>query len=241
MRRTRVIGSLIATFAVVMAGVIPAVADSSATYTVTITNLTDGQPFTPPLVVSHRPSVDLFEVGQPASQGIREIAENGNLGPAIAFATESAAAKHISDAVVAATPIPPVLPGASRTFELTASNGANRVSWASMLICTNDGFTGIDSVRLPKKVGDSISIDTMAYDAGTEINTENLADIVPPCQGIVGVEDDEGLPGTGMSNPSLTEGGVIHHHAGIVGGNDLLTGTHGWSGPVATITITRDS
>ena len=227
-----------------MAGVIPAVADSAATYTVTITNHTDGQPFTPPLVVSHRPSVDLFEVGQPASEAIKEIAENGNLAPAIAFATESSAAKHISDAVVAAGAPdgpPPILPGTSRSFTLTSSNGANRVSWASMLICTNDGFTGVDSVRLPNQVGDSMSLDTMAYDAGTEINTENLADIVPPCQGLTGVEDDEGAPGTGMSDPALAEDGVIHHHGGIGGGMDLVPAIHGWTGPVATITITRDS
>ena len=241
MRRARVIGSLIAAFAVVMAGVIPAVADSEATYTVTITNHTGGQPFTPPLVASHRPSVDLFEVGQPASEAIKEIAENGNLGPAITFATESSAAKHVSDAVVADGPPPPVLPGTTREFSLTSSNGANRVSWASMLICTNDGFTGVDSVRLPKRVGDSISLDTMAYDAGTEINTENLADIVPPCQGLTGVFDDEGAPGTGMSDPLHAEGGVIHHHGGIVGGTDLVPAIHGWTGPVATITITRDS
>ena len=241
MRRARVIGSLIAAFAVVMAGGIPGVADSEATYTVTITNHTGGQPFTPPLVASHRPSVDLFEVGQPASEAIKEIAENGNLGPAITFATESSAAKHVSDAVVADGPPPPVLPGTTREFSLTSSNGANRVSWASMLICTNDGFTGVDSVRLPKRVGDSISLDTMAYDAGTEINTENLADIVPPCQGLTGVFDDEGAPGTGMSDPLHAEGGVIHHHGGIVGGTDLVPAIHGWTGPVATITITRDS
>lgn len=243
MRRTRVIGSLVAAFAVVMAGVIPAVADSAATYTVTITNHTGGQPFTPPLVVSHRPSVDLFEVGQPASEAIKEIAENGNLGPAIAFATDSGAAKHISDAVVAANAPdgpPPVLPGSSRSFTLTSSNGANRVSWASMLICTNDGFTGVDSVRLPKQVGDSISLDTMAYDAGTEINTEDLADIVPPCQALTETPQTD-APGTGVSDPALAEGGVIHPHAGISGDADLSVDVHGWTGPVATITITRDS
>ncbi len=241
MRRARILVALIGAAALTMAAIAPASADSEASYTVTITNLTDGQPFTPPLVASHRPAVDLYEVGEPASEAIMEIAENGNLDPAIEFATESKASKHIADAVVAlpsAGP-PPILPGESRTFALTSSNGANRVSWASMLICTNDGFVGIDSVRLPKKVGDTISLTANAYDAGTEINTEDLADIVPPCQGLTGVADDMGAPGTGMSNPALAEGGVITAHPGILGVADLLPGLHGWTDPVATVVIER--
>ena len=106
MRRARILIALIGAAALTMAAIAPASADSAATYTVTITNLTDGQPFTPPLVASHRPAVDLYEVGEPASEGIKEIAENGNLGPAVAFATESKAAKHIADALVTAFPGP---------------------------------------------------------------------------------------------------------------------------------------
>ena len=106
-----------------------------------------------------------------------------------------------------------------------------------MLICTNDGFTGVDSLRLPKDVGDAVVVRSAGYDAGTERNTEDLADIVPPCQGLVGVTSGE--PGTGTSNPALAEGGVIHHHAGIVGGADLVPAVHGWSDPVAEITVER--
>ena len=53
----------------------------SSTYEVTVTNETGAQPFTPPLAVTHRGSLDVFEVGEPASLGVREIAENGNHGP----------------------------------------------------------------------------------------------------------------------------------------------------------------
>ena len=106
-----------------------------------------------------------------------------------------------------------------------------------MLICTNDGFTGVDTLRLPKKVGDTASAYTSAYDAGTEINTEDFADIVPPCQGLVGVSSDDA--GTGMSNPALAENGVITMHPNVQGGNDLLTGVHGWADPVAMIEVVR--
>jgi hypothetical protein len=106
-----------------------------------------------------------------------------------------------------------------------------------MLICTNDGFTGVDSLRLPKDVGDAVVVRSASYDAGTETNTEDFADIVPPCQGLVGVSSGE--PGTGMSNPALAEGGVIHHHPGIAGGADLVPAIHGWTDPVAEITVER--
>jgi hypothetical protein len=49
-----------------------------------------------------------------------------------------------------------------------------------MLICTNDGFTGSDGLRLPSKLGQSAMYYMAAYDAGSEINTEDFADIVPP-------------------------------------------------------------
>lgn len=146
--------------------------------------------------------------------------------------------KHVADVVVAAagTP-PPVLPGDAVTFSITAERGAKFVSFASMLICTNNGFTGLDTGRLPQQVGDAVTFETNGYDAGTEINTEDFADIVPPCQALVGVSSDD--PGTGTSNPALTEGGVIRHHPGIRGGVGLVPGIHGWADPVARITIER--
>src|SRR5688572_8520001 len=55
------------------------------TYRVTIRNLTSGQPLSPPVVATHRGDDQLFEVGEPASVGVREIAENGNNAPILAF------------------------------------------------------------------------------------------------------------------------------------------------------------
>ena len=81
----------------------------------------------------------------------------------------------------------------------------------------------------------STTVDASAYDAGSERNTEDFADIVPPCQGLIGVMSDD--EGTGMSNPDLAEGGVITMHSGIQGGYDLTVADHGWSNPVARITV----
>ncbi len=204
-------------------------------YEVTVYNLSAGQPLTPPLAVTHRRAADVFEVGQPASFGVKEIAENGNLAPLMSALNGS---RHVSDLVVAvAGDPPPVLPGGSVTFQIDAEGGAQFFSFVSMLICTNDGFTGLDSKKLPERIGDQVVFDAAGYDAGTEINTEDFADIVPPCPPLTMVESTD--PGTGMSNPALAENGVIRHHPGVTGGVDLQAGLHGWTDPVARVKIRR--
>ena len=55
---------------------------------VTLTNTSESQPMTPPVVVLHNApgsdnGVRLFEGGQPASDGIIAIAENGNNAPLV--------------------------------------------------------------------------------------------------------------------------------------------------------------
>ena len=210
-------------------------ASSSRSYEITIYNFTSGQPFTPPLVATHQGAIDLFEVGMAASFGIKEIAENGNLAP---LQTELEAAKHVSDVVVAVagTP-PPVMPGQSVTVTLDAEPGARFLSFVAMLICTNDGFTGADGLRLPSGIGESYSADLAAYDAGTEINTEDFTNLVPPCPALTGIAGAP--PGSGMSEPALAENGVVAHHPGIAGTADLQVGLHGWTEPVGRVSITR--
>ncbi len=232
--RGRILAGLAAIACVAALAVAPigAAGPPVATYEVTIENLTGGQPYTPPIIATHRAATDIFTVGQPASLEIKEIAENGNLGPMLALLGSD---KHVYDTAVAAGPL---LFGGSVTLTVTAAKGANFLSFASMLICTNDGFAGVDSLRLPKAVGDEVVVSTAGYDAGTEINTEDYKDIVPPCQSIHGVNVEDG---TGTSNPLLAENGVIHHHPGIQGGNDLTRMVHGWANPVTEVTVERVS
>lgn len=210
-------------------------------FQVTITNLTRGQPMTPPVVATHRRRASVFTIGQPVSFGVKEIAENGNNAPLLA---DLGANKKVSEVTQAgAGPLVPTgTPGsanfpASVTFNISAEKGANRLSVVAMLICTNDGFTGLDGVRLPKWVGDSKEFYSAGYDAGTERNTEDFADIVPPCQGLInGTSTGEG---TGASNPALAEGGVAAHHPNVQGIADLVPSVHGWADPVLKIVVTR--
>ncbi len=212
-------------------------ADGGRTYKVTITNLTAGQPFSPPVLVTHTKRTEIFTIGEPASEGIQAIAENGNNGPILAALAED---PNVQQVVAGGAPLVPAHDpgntgfGNSMTFEITTYGRARFLSVAAMLICTNDGFTGLDSIRLPRH---KKTVYSVGYDARTEANTEDFADIVPPCQGLIGVSSDD--PGTGTSNPLLAESGVVIPHAGIVGGVDLLPQVHNWADPVAKIEIER--
>ncbi|MDX1534184.1 MAG: CHRD domain-containing protein, partial [Thermoplasmata archaeon] len=213
-------------------------------FEVTITNLTSGQPFTPPVLATHKKSTGIFEVGEAASLGVQEVAENGNPAPLLA---SLAANRRVFDSTAGSAPLVPMgNPGevpfsSSGSYVVVGPRGA-RLSVISMLICTNDGFTGVDGLKLPKKVGDTVTAYAQGYDAGTEINTEDFADMVPPCPPLTGVTSTDA--GTGMTDPALAEGGVIHHHPGVDGVgvgmmSDLTFPFHNWANPVAKIEVTR--
>lgn len=214
---------------------------SAATYRVTVANLTGGQPLTPPLVALHRPGTGLFSVGEPASEGIQQLAENGNLEPLTMALSEDDAVGAF--AVGDTGPLVPAAdPGETgfahaTTLEFGAARDAAYFSYAAMLVATNDGFAGLDTVALPETVGESATHYAAGFDAGTEINTEDFADLVPPAQALIGVSSDD--EGTATSDPDLAEDGVIHPHPGVVGGSDLVPEVHGWREPVVMVHVER--
>jgi len=220
-----------------VAGIPESNAVKTKMYEVTITNLTPGQPLTPPLLVTHSMNAGFFTSGEMAGAELQQLAENGNAEHLVVMLQGKAG---ISDIVQGTVPlVPEDDPGNtglshSETFVISAEGNMKYLSFASMLVCTNDGFTGIDSIKLP---GNSKTIYAEAYDARTEINTEDFADIVPPCQGAIGISSDD--DGTGVTNPAIAEDGVISHHPGIIGGYDLLEEVHGWENPVVKIDIVR--
>jgi hypothetical protein len=208
------------------------------TYRVTIENETDGQPFSPGVAVTHRRSTQLFDVGDHASPGIEAIAEDGNEAPAVAEVTGSAGITDVFDINRPITREDTTVGGFTDefTFEIQARPG-DRLSLAVMLICTNDGFTGLDSVKLPRE--GSHTYHAAGYDAGTENNTEQSEDIVDPCSAL-GPAPLAGDPnGNEDAGVDTSPHGPIHHHPGIEGGADLSESMHGWTNPVAEITIER--
>ena len=176
-----------------VAGLVHADDDKAKSYEVTITNLTAGQPFTPPVLLTHNNKTGIFALGEAASPEIQAIAENGNNGPLV---TLLAVDMQVHEVVTGSAPIVPAHdPGvtgfaSSATFTIMASGKSKFLSFASMLICTNDGFTGLNTIKLPKKK-QPVTFYSVAYDARTETNTEDFVDIVPPCQGLIGVSSDD--------------------------------------------------
>jgi len=230
--------SIVALLAVVsMVGIPESNATQAKMYEVTVTNLTPGQPITPPLLVTHSYEAGFFSVGEMVSAELQQLAENGNLEPLVMMLKEK---DGVLDIVHGTAPLVPANdPGStglsySETFVVSAESNARYLSFASMLVCTNDGFAGIDSVRLPIN---QKTVYASAYDARTEMNTEDFADLVPPCQDAIGVSSDD--PGTGSSNPAIAEDGIVIPHPGIEGDEDLLQNVHAWGNPVVKIDIVR--
>jgi hypothetical protein len=218
----------------------PGAASAARTYRVTITNLTTGQPLTPPVVAVHSGAYGVFRVAGRASFGVKEIAENGNNAPLLAAlrrnprvaASKQAGAKPLVPLRrVTATRMPN-----SVTTTLTTRPGANRLSLVSMLVCTNDGFAGVNGLVLPAGVGQSVVRHVPGYDAGTERNTQAFADLVPPCRPLI---TGGPMQGAGRSNPSLAEGGLIRLHQGILAGvGQMSAATYGWRNPVVRVRVT---
>lgn len=207
-------------------------AAATRTYQVTIDNLTSGQPLSPGVVATHSGKVHAFQVGQSASEGIRLIAENGDPGTAVGALGAHA---EVFDAVSTGGPIHRVGgPGpSSLTVEVDAAANASFLSVAVMLICTNDGFTGVDALRLP---GGFKAAEYLAagYDAGTEANNEQSDHIVGACGAIGPVAG-----ATDGDNFRVATAGRIAHHPNVQGANALTIADHGWTDPVARITVRR--
>jgi hypothetical protein len=85
-----------------------------------------------------------------------------------------------------------------------------QVSIVTMLINTNDAFTGVDAIQLPER---HVAVRSIAYDAGSEVNNELRAYIPGPCCNNMFVRQPEG--------------DLIRPHAGITGRGDLDPAVYG--------------
>jgi hypothetical protein len=208
-----------------------ALASGSNIYKVTITNITHSITFTPILVASHRKKASIFKLGEPASDALAEIAESGSPASLAALLeTDYHATVENSGGLL--------LPGDSITVEVSAAHGARRITLASMMLPTNDGFIALNSVKAPKR--GTVTYYSPGYDAGTESNDELCENIPGPTCG-----------GAGRSGPEQnevdTDEGYVQIHRGIhgIGINaisglvDLAADVYDWRNPVAKITITR--
>ncbi|MGB3726389.1 MAG: spondin domain-containing protein [Glaciecola sp.] len=203
---------------------------------ISITNLTQGNYFTPRLVVAHTDAADLFEVGETASMPLTWMAEAGVimdsqeaasagqnfeslLGPAD---TDNATNTwHFFDGLVA--------PATTVTYASFDTLDKPLLSIVSMLIPTNDAFIGLDSIEIPTEAG-TYTYYVNAYDAGTELNDElnsTRTDITGPGGTALGGYGAPGVAGAGAPPiaPSMSVGGT--GVASIVVSGEVADGTDG--------------
>lgn len=242
--RHKLIAALGAAAVLSLGAALPAASDNGEelrTYRVTLVNLTDSQPFSPPVAATHDRDMHMFRVGRLATDELAAIAQAGNQLPMFNLFNNS---DDVTDAVDVGAPLTRVgtVVGSfvdTATFEITAERG-DRLSLATMLICTNDGFLGLDAVRLPSHGARAFLIN--GYDAGRENNTQDSQHLVNPCTALgpvplPGDPDGEADSGPGISTlPPVP----IHHHPNIQDGvGELTVADHGWRDPVAVAVVSR--
>ncbi len=218
----------------------------AATWDVTITNLTNGNHFTPLLVTAHAHDINLFKLGMPASPALEAMAECGDLAPLLATPEVGG-----EDGDTIANPASGLLaPGASTTAMLNTTE--DHLSIVSMLLPTNDAFLGLNSQHIPAGAG-THTFFVSAYDAGTEVNNEVLSasgdctpddtvGMIPNPPPII----EPGMNGTGVTGTATADNNTtVHVHRGVLGdqdnagGNsDLNSTVHRWQNPVVRITVT---
>ena len=211
--------TLAATLALALA--LPVMAQAQGTtYRVTITNLSQSQVFSPPVVAAHRVGASVFTAGRSADTALRLLAEDGDPS---ALAQRLEADDRVGDVAVSSGPL---MPGQSLTLSIQSRVPFFRLSAVGMLVTTNDAFFGLENHPLPTGPWFQ-QVLVPAYDAGTEANNEDCAFIPgPPC-GNAGVRDTDGAEG------------FISVHPGVYGQGDLDPATFDWRNPVAKVTVIR--
>lgn len=152
-------------------------------YTVTITNTTHNQPLSPPAVLIFDGATKAWNIGLEASHGLEVLAESGSPTDFVEEANNSE---------VSATGTDIITPGDSAVFELEVDKtNALTLTLVTMLVNTNDAFTGITSWNIGHlKVGDRLQTLAPVYDAGTEFNDELAAYIPGPAGGGAGFGEE---------------------------------------------------
>ena len=211
----------------------------AAEFSVTVKNLTNGTYFTPLLITAHRADTRLFETGAPASSALRAMAEGGEISGLLSMVGGV-------DADTVADPAGGLLgPGdmVSGLFFDTDRTRNRFLSLVAMLLPTNDGFVGLDSLRIPYFPG-TYKYYLLGYDAGTEINDERITGGGAPGQpGIPAAPGgDGGSNGTGMA--ATESNSLVHVHRGVIGDDDSQGGKsdldrtiHRWLNPVAEVIV----
>jgi len=196
-------------------------------YQLTVSNLTSNQPLSPLAAAIHDSNYTAWSIGVESSIGLEKLAEEGATTEFLSEATAAGAYVNVSGDGA-------IFSGESDTLEIeSAMHDEMKLTIASMLINTNDAFTGAQSIDLSGlEVGDELSVLLPVYDAGTEANNELAGTIPGPA------DSGEGF------NVVRDDVNVVSRHPGVVtdvdGYNDsVLDSSHRFDAPVAKLVLKR--
>lgn len=206
-------------------------------FEVYMTNLTIGQPLSPPAIFLHREGYNAFLDGSPASRPIELIAEAGVRSELLTEIMESGRllATHGSGGVIR-----PAVKGPTDQLSFSANAAGNprtiRLTAVSMLESTNDAFTGVNAVDVSDMVvGETRILNGFTWDAGTEANTKTAATVPGP-----------GIGGRGFGSERDDHINRVRFHQGVVTSlgesgipNSALTDEHRFDNPSSLLTIRR--
>lgn len=199
--------------------------DRIYTYEVAVTNLTNAQPLSPIAVVLHDEG-KLWTVGEAASVALEKLAEGGDNSEVLAM--NVALAGGSGQGIV--------MPGATEIISVDIDGAfPNFISVATMLVNTNDAFTGVNAKDVSGlNVDESLWLRAGTYDSGTEANSEEDGTLPGPAN----------ANGEGYNAERDDVNDIVTMHPGVVTQDDglmtsVLTQAHRFDNPTIAIKITR--
>ena len=193
-------------------------------YEVSVTNLTAGQPMAPAIVVLHGSGYKMYSVGESASIALETLAEGGDNSVLL---TEAQATTNVDEAVSVGA-----LLKSGKTLSVTVEGDDDYLTFAGMLVNTNDGFVALNSYHISHLAEGEVETLTLStYDAGTESNSETAATV--PAQG-----------GEGFNVARDDANSMIRLHSGVITQDDglsssALSSINKFDNPTAKLTIKR--
>ena len=198
--------------------------NESREFLITVTNLTNNQPFSPITGIVSTNNTSLFSIGDVASISLEKLAESGDNQEILTQNDSTISGDNL------------LLPGKSDNLKLEANITSEidvslGFTLLAMLVNTNDGFIGINNIDISKlQKEESMVVYSKIYDAGTEGNSEATTDV-------------PGQSGEGF-NSMRDDRNFIAIHPGIIGEEEglstsALNMTHRFDNPGAKVVVTR--